>query len=92
HGVPMPHPADFAEGHGEVGRNKPAVCANCHAKGGAAAAGTEFCNSCHHPEGDPAQAWIPQHFEVVRKTGAEPCFDCHNPTYCAECHVSGIVK
>jgi hypothetical protein len=90
HGVPMPHPAGFTKGHGDVGRKRPAVCANCHAKGEATAAGTEFCNSCHHPEGDPTRPWIPQHFEVVRGTGANACFECHNPTYCAECHVGSI--
>ena len=58
----------------------------------ASATGTEFCNGCHHPEGDPTQPWIPQHFGVVAQTGAEPCFECHDPTYCAECHVQGSVQ
>lgn len=94
HGVVMPHPADFAEGHGDLGRTQPAVCANCHATGAAAAsgAGLEFCNSCHHPESDPTKAWIPQHFDIVRTSGAEACFECHNPTYCAECHVRGAIQ
>ncbi len=92
HGISMPHPGDFAKGHGDVGKSTPGVCANCHAKGGASVKGLEFCNSCHHPQGDPTKAWIPQHFTVVLETGADACFDCHNPTYCAECHVAGIVK
>lgn len=90
HGVPMPHPVDFAKGHGEQGKTNSAVCANCHAKGAAAGStGTEFCNSCHHPQGDATKPWIPQHFVAVRQSGAEQCFDCHNPTFCAECHVRG---
>lgn len=90
HGLPMPHPADFAEGHGEAGKADSAVCANCHAKGEAVgSSGTEFCNSCHHPEGDATRPWIPQHFEAVRQSGAQACFECHNPTFCAECHVRG---
>jgi len=93
HGLPMPHPADFAEGHGELGRDRPEVCSNCHATGAAAAtASTQFCNACHHPQGDPTQPWIPQHFVAVQETGASPCFDCHNPTYCAACHVRGIAE
>ncbi len=88
HGLEMPHPADFAANHGKEGKANPKVCANCHNKGGAAtASGTEFCNACHHKDGDPTKPWIPQHFEVVKKTGAEACFECHDPTYCAKCHV-----
>jgi len=91
HGVPMPHPAGFTEDHGEVGRTSPQVCANCHAKGElATTGGLEFCNACHHKASDPTKPWIPQHFVVVDQTGAEPCFDCHRPTFCAECHVRGV--
>ena len=89
HKLPMPHPADFQKTHGELGKKEPAVCANCHAKRGAStASATEFCNACHHKQGDPTKPWIPQHFIVVRQTGAQACFECHNPTFCAECHVS----
>lgn len=89
HGLAMPHPADFQKTHGDEGKSKPAVCANCHAKGAASAeAGTEFCNACHHKESDPTKPWIPQHFVIVRASGADACFDCHNPTFCAACHVS----
>ena len=87
HGVEMPHPAGFAKNHGVVGKKSPKVCANCHAKGAANAAGTAFCNSCHHPQGDPTKPWIPQHFLVVAKDGAVGCFECHKPQFCAECHV-----
>lgn len=93
HGIVMPHPADFQKNHGEVGKKSPAVCANCHAKGGAnMQGGLEFCNSCHHKQGDPTKPWIPQHFKVVAKTGAQPCFDCHKSTFCAECHVRSATK
>lgn len=91
HGVPMPHPASFTEGHGGAGKATPQVCANCHAKGtGASAADAEFCNSCHHKGSDPSKTWIDQHFEVVRASGAQPCFECHESVYCAECHISGL--
>ncbi|GAB4276332.1 MAG: hypothetical protein Kow0056_06650 [Coriobacteriia bacterium] len=90
HGLQMPHPAGFAEGHGDKGRESPEICANCHAKSADTAAGTEFCNACHHSAGDPSKPWIPQHFNVVRQQGAQACFECHNPTFCANCHVRGI--
>ena len=88
HGVQMPHPEDFGENHGEAGRTNPAVCENCHAS----EPGSDFCNDCHHPGADPARAWIPQHMDPVRETGAQACFECHAPTYCAECHVRGSVS
>ena len=88
HEIEMPHPATFVDGHGEVGRRTPEVCANCH--GTEVTDVLEFCNACHHDQGDPSQPWIPQHFDVVREQGAEGCFDCHNPTFCAACHVRGL--
>lgn len=86
HGIEMPHPVGFTENHGDAGKKTPKVCANCHAQGGSKD-GTEFCNACHHKDGDPKKPWIPQHFDAVKKSGAEPCFKCHEPTYCAKCHV-----
>lgn len=89
HGVEMPHPADFATNHAKAGTQNPAVCANCHARSSVEAQGTNFCSACHHPSGSPDRSWLAQHFEAVRATGAQPCFDCHNPRYCSACHVEG---
>lgn len=91
HGVEMPHPAGFAENHGEAGTQSPDSCALCHLGEGrpVESAGTEFCNACHHKAGDPTKPWIPQHVDAVRESGAQACFECHNPTYCANCHVRG---
>jgi nitrate/TMAO reductase-like tetraheme cytochrome c subunit len=90
HGMPIPHPKDFLKTHGPAGKATPAVCANCHAKGRATATGTEFCNACHHKQGDPSKPWIPQHFTVVADQGATSCFECHKSTFCAHCHVEGL--
>ncbi|MBE0476955.1 MAG: NapC/NirT family cytochrome c [Coriobacteriia bacterium] len=91
HGVEMPHPAGFEKGHGEAGKKSPDVCANCHtSEGRVTATSTEFCNACHHKDGDPTKPWIPQHFVPVRAKGASACFDCHDPVFCARCHVRGI--
>ena len=88
HGVPMPHPATFAKTHGKVGKADPKVCVKCH---GSAAT---FCNDCHHGsaldwEYNKSQPWVRQHPAAVKATGASACFDCHSPTYCANCHVRG---
>jgi hypothetical protein len=90
HGVPMPHPAGFAKGHGDVGKKSPKACSNCHAKGTATAKGTEFCNACHHKAGDPSKPWLPQHFQVVRTGDPNECFACHKTSFCADCHVRGF--
>lgn len=90
HGLPMPHPAGFAKDHGTAGKQAPASCANCHAKSAATAGGTDFCNACHHKGGDPTKPWLEQHPIVVRDGDPNECFDCHNPTFCADCHVRGL--
>ena len=89
HGTTMPHPADFVETHAEDGRNNPDACAQCHATSETDAASQAFCNNCHHSGAQPGIPWVQQHDDIVRQTGATACFDCHNPVYCAECHVSG---
>ena len=77
HKLTMPHPDGFgAKGKGNGGEHQKLfkekkttkqVCANCHTP--------SFCNSCHH-EGAPAnQPWVRYHPNVVKKDGAEPCFD-----------------
>jgi nitrate/TMAO reductase-like tetraheme cytochrome c subunit len=89
HGIEMPHPPGFEKNHGKEGAKDPEVCANCHAKSAGTAQGTEFCNACHHKAGNPRKPWLPQHSAVVQETGATACFDCHDPVFCARCHVSG---
>jgi hypothetical protein len=88
HGVPMPHPKDFKKSHGTYGKANPQVCAKCHGQG------TDFCNECHHGQAIgykyvPSLSWKQQHPAAVAKTGSAACLKCHNPTYCAVCHVTG---
>ncbi len=94
HGVEMPHPKDFVKTHGKVGKASPKTCARCHAKGvkPTSANDMRFCNTCHHKDADPTRDWIPQHFEAVKKSGAQACFECHDPTYCAKCHVRSVTR
>lgn len=88
HGVPMPHPPIFTKTHGAVGKKDPGVCVKCH---GSAAT---FCNECHHGKAmnlpyNTRRPWRTAHPAAVQNVGASACFKCHNPTYCAECHVRG---
>jgi len=89
HGAPIPHPADFTQTHGDAGRKSPEACAKCHAASKTDATSQTFCNNCHHSGATPGVPWIAQHDDVSRSTGAQACFDCHSPTYCAACHVRG---
>lgn len=88
HGVPMPHPANFKQGHGTFGKKNPEKCTRCHG------AADKFCDQCHHGRElewtmDTKRTWVKQHYEPVAKHGASICFKCHEPTYCARCHVRG---
>jgi hypothetical protein len=91
-GVPMPHPADFKDKHGKLGQQFPKSCSKCHG------AGTTACENCHHGTElgypyDPHKEWRLQHPAAVAAVGAAKCLDkCHNPTYCANCHVTGGAK
>ncbi len=82
HGIKMPHPADFTDTH--VGSfqdgslTKP-VCTNCHVQ--------LFCDRCHHEGATGARPWTLEHPVIVRDKGADPCFECHEPKICAQCHV-----
>ena len=88
HGLPMPHPPRFIKTHSALGKKNATVCVKCH---GPAAT---FCNECHHGTSldlpyNRAIPWRKQHPVAVRNVGANACFTCHNPTYCANCHVNG---
>lgn len=87
HGLDMPHPKDFKATHGALGKASPRVCAHCHATG-SAVGGTEFCNSCHHPQSQGGIPWVKQHPQVVRSGDPGQCFACHSPSFCADCHVN----
>ncbi len=88
HKAPVPHPADFIQAHGEWGQKDPKSCEMCHGPV------DRFCDDCHHGSAinwtvDTSRSWIQQHDDAVGKTGAKACFECHDPTYCARCHVRG---
>lgn len=88
HGAPVPHPADFIAAHGDWGKKNPQSCVMCHGPA------DRFCDDCHHGKSigyelDHNRTWIQQHPAAVDKAGAKACFECHDPTYCAHCHVRG---
>lgn len=91
HGLTMPHPADFTKTHGDLGKENPGACTKCHGSADV------FCDACHHGtamgvEYTAGTNWKLQHKTTVDQVGAKACFECHEPTYCAECHVRGSVS
>lgn len=90
HGIEMPHPANFKKSHGATGKKSPKVCSRCHGNA------NQFCDECHHGSSmkwdyNIAMPWRKQHPSAVKQLGANACFSCHDPVYCAHCHVSGSV-
>lgn len=98
HGLPvMPHPEGWKDTEHiqtffKVGFP---VCQNCHDVGSTpqqdlAQKGPDFCDQCHHEWGPKNVSWIKYHPTVVDQPGAaQTCFQCHNPSTCATCHVTG---
>ncbi len=88
HQVEMPHPSIWNEEHGKIGQTAPDKCVLCHGT-------ANFCDSCHH-DYDPSEGkWLSDvkgeslHPKAVRERGAAVCFECHDPTFCARCHLTG---
>lgn len=85
HGVQMPHPKDWVRGvpgHSTVGAARRSVCAKCHTEK------PDLCSMCHHKDYQPTGVpWMRQHRIMVAKRGAAFCMDCHDATYCFNCHV-----
>lgn len=83
-GFEMPHPADFEAKHGPLAKKKYNACVKCHTTA------PGWCSSCHHKGYKPSEGpYAKVHPKLVAKSGAQPCFKCHNPVYCAHCHVTG---
>ena len=85
HNTEMPHPADWTQVHPTQVRDagSPDQCLRCHPQ-------ELLCNTCHHPGFEAGGGtWRQQHPPIVRNSGAEGCFQCHNPLTCARCHVTG---
>lgn len=90
HGLDMPHPVNFVDQHADLGTNNPQSCEQCHGSA------QVFCDGCHHGteigfnyDTTRTDGFIPQHKAAVGEVGANVCFQCHQPTYCAACHVRG---
>ncbi len=88
HKMKMPHPkAKWNKEHGKIGQASPEKCHTCHGK-------ASFCDACHHNYNPMSGPWLSEtqgqsyHPVKVRERGAESCFQCHQVTYCAHCHVT----
>ncbi len=91
HGVVVPHTEEFVTGHGKVyTAADSAGCATCHNKTGDPANDASTCTLCHHQTYDPTTGpWRTRHPYSVKAVGAEPCFECHQETFCSSCHIHG---
>jgi len=89
HQTKMPHDKKkWKKEHGAIGKANPEKCYPCHGE-------TNTCSNCHHKYDPKKGPWYTNvrgrsyHPTVVRDRGAAFCFECHPPTYCSHCHVTG---
>lgn len=88
HGVEIPHPEKWKNEHKNLVRTAVEKCIRCHPQ-------TNFCEACHHQYNPAEGPWVSRlpgaslHPNAVRVRGAADCFNCHNPVFCAHCHVRG---
>lgn len=80
------------------------LCLKCHKDSAPQPNATEakdpdFCQKCHHRifgnqnilGVDKANMrWKKIHFNIVKESGAQQCFQCHNVIYCSRCHIQGV--
>jgi hypothetical protein len=81
HGMEIPHPADWQGTHNETAQGDPSACLMCHET-------KNTCNDCHHQSFPKLPDWSREHKQVATKVGAEGCFECHEPPFCSDCHVT----
>jgi hypothetical protein len=88
----QPDAPKWLKTHGAAGAEKGLdACRLCHKLEGE---GRDFCQSCHHERFDTPGLWISftpglsQHPKVVKDVGGGPCFTCHEPEFCADCHIN----
>jgi hypothetical protein len=83
----MPHPQEWKtlpHVNGFFSTGMP-TCVRCHARGPQVKA-RDFCDACHHPQGDQQASWSKSHPGAVKANGTKDCFACHAPATCATCH------
>lgn len=79
HGMEMPHPDAFKKDHVSA-KKTPQLCANCHTQ-------KELCSDCHHKGAKNGTPWQQVHPAIVKDSGAQQCYECHEETECSYCHV-----
>jgi hypothetical protein len=77
----IPHPEDWQATHPETARAGQSECVMCHETKSA-------CNDCHHQSFPKLADWSGDHKQVATTLGAEGCFECHEPPFCSNCHVT----
>ncbi|MFA5891341.1 MAG: cytochrome c3 family protein [Actinomycetota bacterium] len=90
HVVEMPHPEGWKDlAHARSFFDDGAkTCDRCHPRGRSAVS-RDFCDTCHHNEGDKAKSWLRAHPDVVSGGLSGTCFACHAQATCSACHSTG---
>ncbi|MCZ7663540.1 MAG: cytochrome c3 family protein [Thermoleophilia bacterium] len=79
HGIDMPHPADFQQGHGAlVVQQGGEVCGRCHNV-------YLHCQECHGLQMPHPAQWTEKHGQIAYPQ-MQVCSRCHEKDYCLRCH------
>ncbi|MBE0448020.1 MAG: hypothetical protein IBX64_07990 [Actinobacteria bacterium] len=81
HNIELPHSNAWLTTHGrQVTRSKAAAasCKQCH-KGA-------LCDSCHKMKMPHPRDFLPKHSKIVKRDGADACYNCHFKQACTKCH------
>ncbi|MEN8113303.1 MAG: hypothetical protein ABFS21_02850 [Actinomycetota bacterium] len=87
HGVDMPHPEGWGEGHVDALEvDGEGSCVLCHSAESTGSVRSD-CDTCHHPDGGVVDPWIATHASVARVDGTQECDSCHSQEqFCTACH------
>ncbi|MEI8080974.1 MAG: hypothetical protein WCI74_03925 [Actinomycetes bacterium] len=78
HGISLPHPDGFVDGHPAVALENPESCRSCHQPA--------FCVGCHGLEMPHPVEFTPAHPGIVTAGGKAICTKCHAASDCTNCH------
>ena len=80
HGIPIPHPRNFPNSHGQEALREDSECDVCHER-------SLLCDPCHGLDLPHAEGFLEEHAELVAGIDDPDCVGCHKQSDCLRCHL-----